>query len=253
MPIPTLVTISFSHFCEKARWALDRASIEYRESAHLPLFHVPAVRRAGGKHGTPLLVTGEGVLRDSSDILAWIDRRRPELGLFGKTPEERAEVLRLEELFDVQLGPHTRRWAYFQLLADRRLLRQLFAAQTSAPRYQRSTMTVLLPLVRVAIRRSMKIDAAGAARSFAKIEQVFAQVGALLSDGRKFLVGDSLTAADLTFAALAAPAVFPDDSGGRLPRLEELPPAAAAQVRAWRAHPAGEHAERLVREHRGGL
>ena len=37
---PTLITISFSHYCEKARWALDRCGIEFRERANLPLFAV---------------------------------------------------------------------------------------------------------------------------------------------------------------------------------------------------------------------
>ena len=33
--IPTLITIPISHYCEKARWALDRAGVAYRERAHL--------------------------------------------------------------------------------------------------------------------------------------------------------------------------------------------------------------------------
>ena len=33
-----LITIRFSHYCEKARWALDRGRIAYEERSHLPLF-----------------------------------------------------------------------------------------------------------------------------------------------------------------------------------------------------------------------
>ena len=43
-----LVTIPFSHYCEKARWALDRAGLAYEERAHLPLAHYLPARRAGG-------------------------------------------------------------------------------------------------------------------------------------------------------------------------------------------------------------
>src|SRR5689334_24896004 len=73
-----LVTIPISHFCEKARWALDRAGVQYAEERHLQLLHVVFSRRAGG-HGTvPVLVTEDGaVMADSSDILRWCDARGP--------------------------------------------------------------------------------------------------------------------------------------------------------------------------------
>jgi len=34
------------------------------------------------------------------------------------------------------------------------------------------------------------------------------------------------------------------------PALEDLPPEAAGRIKGWRAHPAGEYALRLYREHR---
>ena len=43
----TLVTIPFSHFCEKARWALELCGVPYEEDGHLPMFHYVAARRAG--------------------------------------------------------------------------------------------------------------------------------------------------------------------------------------------------------------
>jgi glutathione S-transferase len=248
-PPGRLLTISYSHYCDKARWALERAGIAYRESAHLPVFHAPAVRRAGGKRGTPTLVTDEGVLGDSSDILAWVDRQRPTVALFGKDAADRAEILRLEELFDEELGPHTRRWAYFQILPHRRLMLEFCGAQTDTPRLERALLPVFFPVARLIMRKAMRIDAAGAALSLARIDEVFAQVDALLADGRPFLVGDSLTAADITFAALAAPALLPEPAE-RLPGIERLTAPAAEQVRRWRARAAGAFAMKLVREHR---
>src|SRR5690348_3529366 len=50
-----LVTIPFSHFCEKARWALDHARVAYREEGHGPGLHRLATRRAGGRHTVPVL------------------------------------------------------------------------------------------------------------------------------------------------------------------------------------------------------
>ncbi len=37
---PTLLTIGFSHFSERARWLLDLTSLKYIEDRHLPAFHL---------------------------------------------------------------------------------------------------------------------------------------------------------------------------------------------------------------------
>ena len=49
-------------------------------------------------------------------------------------------------------------------------------------------------------------------------------VGELLADGRPYLCGDRFTAADLTFAALAAPMVVPPEYTVRLPQPEDAVP-----------------------------
>ena len=72
-----LVTIPISHYCEKARWALERAGMPYREERHVQLVHRIAARRAGGGLTVPVLVTDRGVLRESSEILDWVDERTP--------------------------------------------------------------------------------------------------------------------------------------------------------------------------------
>jgi glutathione S-transferase len=72
-----LITIPISHYCEKARWALERAGLPYREERHVQGIHRVAARRAGGGATVPVLVTPEGVLSDSADILAWVDARTP--------------------------------------------------------------------------------------------------------------------------------------------------------------------------------
>src|SRR5688572_11560792 len=116
-----LITIPFSHYCEKARWALDRGGIPYREDGHLPMLHWLPARRAGGGRTVPVLVTHDRqVIGDSTDILRWAERAGAG-GLVPEHPAERAEVDRLEDWFDEVLGPHSRRWAYQQRSEERRV------------------------------------------------------------------------------------------------------------------------------------
>jgi glutathione S-transferase len=104
--------------------------------------------------------------------------------------------------------------------------------------------------MRMMMRRGMRIDARGAERSKKHVDEVFAQVAQRLSDGRRYLLGDTFSAADLTFAALAAPVVVPPEYGVPLPSLDDIPPDAAALVRAYREAPAGRFALRLYAEDR---
>ena len=241
-----LLTIPFSHYCEKARWALDRCGIAYDEIGSLPMFHYLANRRAGARRTVPVLVDGDTMLTDSTEIVAWADAHRPGT-LLPAAPSERAEALALEDDLDRQLGPATRRWGYFYLLPRKDLDRVI---ARGVPRWQVIGLKATRPLAIGLLRRGLKANAAGAERSRQKIEQTFARVDALLADGRRYLVGARFSVADLTFAALAAPVLLPREHPFALPPVEEFPAAARPQIEAWRATAAGQLALRLYAEQR---
>lgn len=240
-----LLTIPVSHYCEKARWALQRAGLAFHEEGHAPLFSRWATRRYGVAGTVPLLLTPSGVFRSSNDILRHADSTLPpEDRLFSGTPDVEALVAR----FDDELGPHARRVAYYHGLPDRGLA--LAILDQRIPRWESLFLMVFFPLVRLAIVRGLRVNQAGAARSLAKVDAVFSAVTERLADGRAFLADDRFTAADLTFAALAAPLLLPPAYGGRLPPPERWSEPMQAEVRRLRATPAGAFALRIYQEHR---
>jgi len=249
LSLPTLLTITLSHFCEKARWGLERAGIAYREERHAPGFHALAVRRAGGQRSTPALVTSDGVIGDSTDILLWADARA-ENGheLYPRDRDARAEVLALEDRFDEELGPHARRAIYFHMLPSRRLTLPLMTH--GVPRHERALLPFVYGPLRKLMRSSMRIDAAGAQRSSDRVMGIMDEVSQRLADGRRYLTGDRFGAADITFAALAAPVVCAPGYGVPLPRVEELPAGAAELARRVRDTPAGAFCIRMYRDER---
>ena len=78
---------------------------------------------------------------------------------------------------------------------------------------------------------------------------------ALLADGRRYLLENAISFADITFASLAALAVLPPEYAGRSLTgrrlaIEDLDPDWRAEVEALRRRPAGEFVLRLYREER---
>ncbi|HPH68633.1 MAG TPA: glutathione S-transferase family protein [Kofleriaceae bacterium] len=236
------VTIPFSHYCEKARWALDRVGVTYIEHGHLPIFSRLATKRMGAGNTVPAVVADGKIVADSTAIVAWADARRPG-ALLPTDANERAAALALEDTFDEQLGPATRRWAYYYLLPNKAVMRNVTA--NGVPTWQARTFRMFRPLAAGAIKRGLKIDTAGAERSRQKIETVFAQVNALLADGRRFLVGTSFSVADLAFASLAAPILVPPQQKFGMAGPQIYAGEARAAVEAWRATPAGQFALRM--------
>jgi glutathione S-transferase len=241
-----LYTIPISHYCEKARWALDRSGLPYRESRHLQIFHYAAVGLAGGGTTVPVLaVGGRRSLCDSTEILRWIDEQAPG-SLYPRDEPGRAEIMRLEDRFDEDLGPATRRVAYFHFLPEKRLLHY---NGIGAPLLERAAIRAGFAFAGAFIRLRLRITPEAVARDEVAIRALFDEVARTLA-GRRYLVGDRFTAADLTFASMAAPVLAPAEYGTPLPRLDELPPPLRDLVEELRRHPAGAYALRLFREDR---
>jgi glutathione S-transferase len=104
-------------------------------------------------------------------------------------------------------------------------------------------------IFRALLRKAFKVSDGAAARTRAKLEALFADVSTLVEDGRRYLVGDRLTAADVAFVSLAGPALLPERTEEEVARL---PGDFATIVRSLRATPAGRFALELhARERRG--
>jgi glutathione S-transferase len=244
-----LITIPISHYCEKARWALERVRLPYREERHVQGIHRFAARRAGGGATVPVLVTPDGVLGESEQILAWVDRRTPpEHRLFPSEPDARREVERVCRRLDADLGPSGRRLMYTHMLPQRKLM--LSVNNAGVPAWEDRVMRYGWPLVVRVGKRELGIRPGIEVEDEAVVWRELDYVAELLADGRRHLCGERFGAADLTFAALSAAVVVPPVYGVPLPSLDVLPPETAALVARVREHPAGRYALALFAAHR---
>jgi len=244
-----LVTIPISHYCEKARWALDRSGLSYVEEPHVQVIHRLFVRRAGGGLTVPVLVTPQGSIGESAEILSWVDRQlEPDARLLSEVPAERSQALALCRRFDEILGPSGRRLMYVHMFPQRQ--RMLDFNNQGVAGWEDRALRLMWPVATRIVGKVLAIEPGVEVEDERTVWSEFDHVAGLLADGRPYLLGDRFGAADLTFACLAAPMIVPPTYGVRLPQPDEMEPASAELVRRAREHPAGRWALGVIEQQR---
>ncbi|TMA50512.1 MAG: glutathione S-transferase [Deltaproteobacteria bacterium] len=243
---PVLWHFTFSHFNEKARWALDYKGIRHVRHPLVPGFHASTVRKMTGQTAMPVLQMNGRTIHDSTRIIAALEETFPEPPLYPRAPAERARALELEEFFDEELGPHIRRVGFHLMLPDPGFVVAAFTSESGLA--ARIAMRVAFPMISVVMRKRMRIDEAGVEvsrkKTFAALDRLERE---LQPSG--YLVGDRFSVADLTAAALCSPLVAPPE----FPYLPRGPmPEPMARVReSVAARPGFRWVLEMYRRHRG--
>lgn len=244
-----LVSIPMSHYCDKARWALELKKISFTEEFHMPVFQIRASKKAGGKGTVPVLATPEKSYGDSTDILQYLDQLQSEPRLYPEDPALRKEVEELEELCDEKLGPHTRRIAFSLMLGNKELMLSVLKHKTPSGQFRAFRWGFFF--FKFLIRKGMNITPASVERSVKKVDEIFTVIEAQLEkSGGPYLFGDAISAADITFATMAMPAVLPSPFFIPLPDISALDPDRRKLVEDCRSRPGGVFALKLYREER---
>lgn len=238
----TLLTIPYSHYCERARWALDLSQLSYQEEGHAPFFHAYYNRKRGAQRMVPALVTPAKVINGSDQILRFVHQHSP---LYPTNLE--ASILSWEDRFDRVFGIKSRVWAYIHLQKAPEQLHSIL--QEGTPR----EYALIKPLVPYALQSIVSLYKAYPYR-LRRVEQdlnhLLDQCDFMLKDQRPFFMGDTFTAADITLCALASILVFPPEHGFAYPALETFPEAMQAQILQWRKRPVGQYILRMYANHR---
>jgi glutathione S-transferase len=246
MAAPILWQFRFSHFNEKARWALDWKGIPHLRRSLVPGLHIPRVMWLTRQKAVPVLVLDGRVIADSTRIIEALERLQPEPALYPRNEDERRRALALEEHFDEELGPHIRRVLFHELLPFTDAAVGILTV--GCGQATRMVYRALFPAVRAAMRMDMRIDEAGARRSREKVLAALDRLEVELGPAG-YLIGDRFSVADLTAAALLAPLVMPPE----FPYLPSGPlPDPVVRYRASLIdRPAARWAAEMYRRHRG--
>lgn len=197
-----------SHYCEKARWALDYKGISFTPRNLLPGLHMKVTQKLGVQTCLPIMVDAGKVVQDSTKIITFLDNKYPDHALTPKEPEQAKEALEWEEYLDEEIGVTLRLWFYYHVLPDRRrALRYLLGG---GPWYGRPLFAVIYPKVRRAMMDRMKINAHSAKEAQKRLFAALERLNHTLVD-RRYLVGNEFSRADLTACALLAAYCLPNE------------------------------------------
>lgn len=241
-----LLQFRHSPYNEKVRWALDCKHVPHTRRRLLPGPHLRVVKPLTGGTTTPVLRHDAGVIGGSAAIVRWLDERYPEPRLLPADAAQRDEALRIERWFDDDLTPRIRRPVLQALLANPGYFARIFA--DGAPRWVQLAYTCVVPLAAPLVRKGNGITGPAAlddghAAAVTALDFV-AQRGA----GSGYLVGDTLSIADVTAAATLAVLVRPPRTPMAAP--EPVAPAFRALIDRYAGHAGAHWVRQIYARHR---
>jgi glutathione S-transferase len=222
MTPPVLWQFKYSHFNEKARWALDFKHVPHRRHSLLPGTHILPVLWMTGQRAVPVLLLGGKAINDSTRIIDALEHLQPDPPLYPTDPAARRRALELEEFFDEELGPHLRRVWFYEVLADAIYCVNQFTVGFGAS--SRAVYRLLFPGIRGVMKLDMGINQNRAEASRTKVYAALDRLEAEIQPSG-YLVGEAFSVADLTAAALFSPVVMPPEFA--YPLITPVPPRAA--------------------------
>lgn len=240
-----LLEFPHSHYCEKARWALDYKGVPFRAVPVMPGFHVITVRRYAQDTAVPVLLDGGRVVQGSGAIIDYLEQQHPAQPLTPADARERAECLAIEAEMDDRLGENLRRILYHWLLAYPDFIRYCFTYPM--PAHKRALVGLIYPALRRKIYQTYVISPARVERSQREFERALAEIGQRL-DGKHYLVGERFTRADLSVAAMLSLLVMPPEHPFRWLPIPDSE--ARAFYDAYRDHPVCAWVSQMYRMHR---
>ncbi len=193
-----LIQIPFSHNCVKVRVALSFKGVKYETQNIAPMDRASVVA-ASGQGLVPVIVDGGRTIVESTEILLYLEERHPHPPLLPSQPDARAECLILEDWADHAFMALSRRMAYRNILSRPGKLASMFFPEDPAP-----ARWIKERIARRVVTRRFGLSPKGRARDVAEAKRLAGLAMARLG-GRRWLLGESPTIADIALATMSAP------------------------------------------------
>ncbi len=250
--VPTLVCTNTSGLSEVARWVLDLNQILHIEEVHPPIISeqkIKVIIGTGKSVDNPVFIQTDRLIYTAESIIQDFDATLPDSKrLFPANSDGQSKVYDLYELFTTTFNDSVQRYRYAELFRSKK--NALTLLKKNVPFSDRLKYDFGYGGYKKKISRKLGLDNKDAVVFLVEVKKIFNQVDELLGDGRKYLVGNRFSAADLAFAAIAAPVLLPVEYGGAQTKFNEISEEFRQEIIALRATPAGQFVLKMYQEER---
>jgi len=250
--VPTLICVNTSGYTEIAKWVLDLNEIQYLEKNYPPVIGEQKVGRiidSQETNDTPLYLQTDRLIYSSESIIHDFDKTLPESKqLFPPNIKLQNEVYELYKLFTTTFYEAVERYRYSELFRSKKNTLKLLKKNVSF--FNRVKYKLSYTAYKKRISKKINLNNEDPIVFLAEVKNVFSHVNELLSDNRKYLAGNKFTAADLAFAAIAAPVILPVEYGGAQTNFNEISEEFRHEIILLRSSLAGQFVLKMYQEER---
>ncbi|EGD74362.1 hypothetical protein PTSG_06373 [Salpingoeca rosetta] len=258
---PKLQGITYSHYVERVRWAMQRVGMDFEEEQAAGILGILLLGRTVPRLIIPAQRTSIG---DSTAILKYIWATYQ-----GTKEEDKADFLKvtpeIEELskkIDRAFGLHSRRWLYYHTLKVPAIGKFVWGMRETrnVPAWQRLVVRYGYQPLRYVLTKMLGVSRSNARKSLAIVKELYDELDALFADGRPYICGDHFTIADITLASLGALTTLPEGyTGGAaehaLLSIDDMKAmgvdlAFVEEIQSFRQRPTGRHILRMYAQER---
>ena len=205
----TMYQFAVSHYCEKARWAMDLKGQSYQIKNLLPGPHAKKMHKLANDTSVPVVAFQNTVIQGSDKIIDYLDETCPDSTLTPVNPEDAKQAREWEQYAAHHIGDPIRCLLYHELLEHKDLL--ISVLTHNAPWYGKHLYRFIYNDLKKRIRQGMKINDRTASIARKTLTLAFDKLDEELR-GKSYLVGNTFSRADLSVAAMSAPLVWPANS-----------------------------------------
>jgi glutathione S-transferase len=194
-----LYQFEFSPYSEKVRLILDYKGLDYQKIEVTPGVGQVEIYRISGQRQLPVLKDGSTVVADSTEIALYLDRKYPEKPILPSDPVARSQCLIWEEWADSTLAKKSRLPILDYIKSDAGMRGALLPSQT--PDVVKTLLNSLPGEVFEFLGSGIGISKEVISKANKNLRDTLDNLNTILVY-KPYLVGDSLSLADLTVAAL---------------------------------------------------
>ena len=197
-----------SPFCLKVRMVLDAKALSYKIIEITPGIGQLAIFQKSGQKQVPVLVDGENILSDSSKIIRYLEQNYTEKSVIPKNSRDSALANIIENWADTTFARNTKKTLIKAAANDQDLRDSLLPENISK---SMKSLINLLPVKEVINNVSEVTNDNESSDLMTSLEELVEIIQI-----HEYLIGDSLSIADIAVAAQLSLLRFPQSSGPKL-------------------------------------